>query len=140
MKWSGGHAFVARTIKLCPQGTAFFQRLGPVVRIPDWLGAQKHSGPLCVRLVPVIESPSRTEIADLLASRVRMRVEFRCDSRQPALRAHGCSSNDHHPAASYEADDPIARGRKPKLDPGIENLVGGRVPAKPQNKLARPAT
>ena len=41
-----------------------------MVRIPDWLGAQKHSGPLYVRLVTVVQSPSRTEIADLPAVRV----------------------------------------------------------------------
>jgi hypothetical protein len=67
-----------------------------------------------------------------------MGVEFRGDSLQPTQRAHRCSAHDDHPAAAHQANDRVSRGRKPELDPGIEDLVGGGVPAKSQNELACP--
>jgi hypothetical protein len=69
---------------------------------------------------------------------VRIGNEFSGDSRQPIQRAHRRSSHYEHPSAAYEANDRVSRGGKPKLDSGIENLVGGGVPAKSQNELARP--
>jgi hypothetical protein len=90
-----------------------------VVRIPNWLGAQEHSRPLCVSLVSVVESTSSTEITDFLAAPMGIRKEFSGDSRQPTQGAHRRASYDHHPAAAYEANDRVSRRGKPKLDSGI---------------------
>jgi hypothetical protein len=111
-----------------------------VVRIPNRLRPEEHSGPPWVSLVSVVEPSSRAEVTDLLAARVGFGKEFGRDRGQSTRGANGRSSNDHHPTAADISDDRIARIRKPQLDAGIEDLIRGCIPAKSQNEVARPAS
>jgi len=51
---------------------------------------------------------------------------------RPATTSNGSGSR-------YESDNGIACYRKPMCDSRIDYLVGGRIPAVPENNLSRPA-
>jgi len=107
------------------------------MRIPDRLRPEQHSGPLRAVVKPGIESIAGAEEAHPLPKPARIIHEFRDDRVEARKMANRRASYHSRRPMPDEPDDAISAPRKPQLDPGIEYLVGGRIPPEAKDQRAR---
>ena len=105
------------------------QNRRPSLWVPERLSTEHH-----LRMpgrVPKhrLEPRFRAKVADPLSGPRCIMLELGSNFAQPVLRTDRRPGDDARPGVLHITDDRVAPGGEPEIDPGVDDLVGSRIPA-----------
>ena len=126
-------AFVAGAGELGAEGAALLDDAVPVARRPDGLGADGDAGVMGGVGEELGEAFRGADVADATSGGAGGGFEFGCDFGELGGVADGGAGDDPGVAAADVADDGVGARGEPMVDSGVQDLVGGGVPAVGEN-------